>query len=57
MYLWEIWYDDVFLGFQSAYDADDAVRRAYAYGGIACNCGAEINDIEARYRLCGLKIL
>lgn len=50
MYLWEIWYDDVFLGFQSAYDADDAVRRAYAYGGIACNCGAEINDIEARYR-------
>ena len=49
MFCWEIWYDDVFLGYEYSHDGDDAVLKSVATGGVASLCGAKINELQARY--------
>ena len=49
MYCWEIWYDDVFLGYEYAVDGAGAVSASLARGGVASQCGAEFSQITARY--------
>ena len=49
MYCWEIWYDDVFLGYEYSHDGDDAVVKAVGYGGVASECGARVTELQARY--------
>ena len=49
MYCWEIWYDDVFLGYEYSHDGDDAIVKAVSYGGVASECGAKVTELQARY--------
>lgn len=49
MYCWEIWYDDVFLGYEYSHDGDDAVLQSVSIGGVASQCGAKVSQLTARY--------
>jgi len=49
MFCWEIWYDDVFLGYEYSHCGDDAVLKSVATGGVASLCGAKVNELQARY--------
>ena len=47
-YCWEIWYDDVFLGYEYANDADNAVVKSVGIGGVASQYGVKIGDLIAK---------
>jgi hypothetical protein len=47
MRCWEIWCNDVFLGYQYAYDDYNAVLRAVGPRGVASEYGAEISELKA----------
>lgn len=49
MYCWEIWYGDVFLGYEYAVDGSGAVSASLAHGGVASQYGAKVTDLQARY--------
>ena len=49
MFCWEIWYDDVFLGYEYSHDADDAIVNSVGIGGVASQYGAKVTDLCARY--------
>ena len=50
MYCWEIWYDDVFLGYEYSHDGDDAILKAVGIGGVASQYGVKVTELQARYR-------
>ena len=49
MYCWEIWYDDVFLGYEYSHDADNAILKSVGVSGVASQYGAKVTDLCARY--------
>lgn len=49
IYCWEIWYDDVFLGYEYSHNADDAIVKSVGIGGVASHCGAKVTELVARY--------
>lgn len=49
IYCWEIWYDDVFLGYEYSHSADDAIVKSVGIGGVASHCGAKVTELVARY--------
>ena len=49
MYCWEIWYDDVFLGYEYSHDGDDAILKAVGIGGVASQFGVKVTELYARY--------
>lgn len=49
MYCWEIWYDDVFLGYEYSHDADDAILKSVGIGGVASQYGIKVAELCAKY--------
>ena len=49
MYCWEIWYNDVFLGYEYSHDGDDAVQKSVKVGGVASKYGQPAEKLTARY--------
>jgi hypothetical protein len=48
IYCWEIWYNDVFLGYEYAVDGAGAVSASLTRGGVASQYGATVNELQAR---------
>jgi hypothetical protein len=49
MFCWEIWCDDVFLGYEYSHDADDAILKSVGIGGVASQYGVKVNELSARH--------
>ena len=49
IYCWEIWCDDVFLGYEYSHDGDDAILKAVSIGGVASQYGVKVTELQARY--------
>lgn len=48
-YCWEIWCDDVFLGYSYAHDADTAISKSLSLGGVASMYGRTAGELKARF--------
>lgn len=49
MFCWEIWCDDVFLGYEYSHDGNDAIAKSLSIGGVASQYGAKVSELCARY--------
>ena len=49
MFCWEIWYDDVFLGYEYSHNADDAILKSVSIGGVASQYGVKVSELQTRY--------
>jgi hypothetical protein len=47
-YCWEIWYDDVFLGYSYAHDADTAISKSLSISGVASMYRCTADELTAR---------
>ena len=48
IYCWEIWYDDVFLGYEYASNEHDAIEKSVKLGGVASMYGQPKEKLTAR---------
>ena len=47
-YTWEIWYDDVFLGYEYASNEHSAIQKSIKIGGVASMYGQPAEKLTAR---------
>jgi hypothetical protein len=47
-YCWEIWYDDVFLGYEYADNDSTAIQNSIKLGGVASMYGQPAEKLTAR---------